>query len=130
VDRSTVSLRVMAKARGEAVKVDAISRLLGAEPNKKTPRHWSFVAPTGFDGDVDTQVDWILSRLTGDLSVWKTLTADYRIDLFCGLFLERPNRGASLSPKSLAGLGERGIQLSLDIYGPEHLQNQSTDPAP
>jgi hypothetical protein len=29
------------------------------------------------------------------------------------------NEGASISPKTLTALGERGIELAVDIYGPD-----------
>jgi hypothetical protein len=38
------------------------------------------------------------------------------MDMFCGLFMKNENEGLSLSAESLAMLGERSIELSLDIY--------------
>ena len=54
---------------------------------------------------------------------------DYRVDLFCGLFLERPNRGVTLMPKTMTEIGVRGIKLGFDIYAPETEPNQSPKPA-
>lgn len=46
------------------------------------------------------------------------------MDMFCGLFMQNENEGQSLSAELLAMLGERGIDLSLDIYdGREEEQN-------
>ena len=71
-------------------------------------------------GTLDSQVEWILSRLTQDLAIWKDLTQRFKVDLFCGLFLERPNRGVSLRPDTLEQIAARGILLGFDIYAPDH----------
>jgi Domain of unknown function (DUF4279) len=130
VDRSKMSLRVRAKVRGESADKDAISRALGVQSDQQNLRLWSLHAPDQEDADVDAQVDWLLARVTSDLSIWARVVAEYRDDLFCGLFLERTNRGISLSPKTMAALGQRGIEMGFDIYAPEPEPNQSTDPMP
>lgn len=118
VDRSTMALRVMAKVRGESVDRKEVSRLLGCESDQEKLRHWSLHAPEKKEADLDSQVAWILGRLTGDLIVWKKLSSEYRLDIFCALYLERPNRGVSLSPKTMADLAARGIEIGFDIYAP------------
>jgi hypothetical protein len=118
VDRSTVTLRVMAKVRGESVDKEKIARLLCCESDQQKLRHWSLHAPDSAEGDLDSQIAWILSRVTADAAVWKKVVTEYRVDLFCALYLERPNRGVSLSPKTMAELGARGIEIGFDIYAP------------
>lgn len=119
VDRSTMTLRVMAKVRGESVDKKEVAQLLGCESDQQKFKHWSLAAIDSEEADLDSQVGSILSRLTADLSVWKKMVASYRVDLFCGLYLERSNRGVTLAPQTLADLGSRGIELGLDIYAPE-----------
>lgn len=70
--------------------------------------------PEGLDG----QVQELLNKTNRDLSVWQKISGRYRIDLFCGLFMTESNEGLSLSPESLTALGERGIEIGFDIYGP------------
>lgn len=118
VDRSTMTLRVMAKVRGESVDKEEIARLLCCESDQQKLRHWSLHAPDSGEGDLDLQVAWILSRVTVDTDVWKKIVAEYRVDLFCALYLERSNRGASLSPTTMAELGARGVEIGFDIYAP------------
>ena len=118
VDRSTMTLRVMAKVRGESVDKKEITRLLGCESEEKKFRHWSLSAPDQEEADLDAQVAWILARVTTDVSVWKKATALYRVDIFCALYLDRASRGVSLSPKTMTDLGARGIELGFDIYAP------------
>jgi hypothetical protein len=59
----------------------------------------------------------LLSKLTDDFNVWASIAERYKLDLFCGLFMQGSNEGLSISPKSLAALGLRQIELGLDIYG-------------
>ena len=70
-------------------------------------------------GDIDSQIFEILDKLTKDLTIWQSLSARYDIDLFCGLFMEKEIEGISIYPKALSALGERGIEIGFDIYGPD-----------
>ena len=70
-------------------------------------------------GDLDGQITELLAGTTKDLAVWKRLTDIYHADVFCGLFLEESNEEINVSPQMLLMLGERGIALGLDIYGPD-----------
>ena len=78
---------------------------------------WRLHAPDAAPGDLDAQIKSILAKLTADLSVWRRLAANFEIDMFCGLFMQKENEGLTVSAESMAMLGERGIELSLDIYG-------------
>ena len=77
---------------------------------------WHLEAADQVPGDLDSQIEDLLGRLTSDLGVWREVTSTYRTDVFCGLFMDGSNEGLSLSPSSLAALGNRGIELGLDIY--------------
>ena len=114
VDRSLLSLRVKCPNS----EIQAVSDLLGccSEPAK---RGWSTKAPDAEPADLDSQVRAILSRLTPDLDVWRQVCSKYEVDLFCGLFLERTNRGIGLNAETLLMVGERGISFSFDIYSPD-----------
>jgi hypothetical protein len=59
-------------------------------------------------GNLDAQIKSILGKLTSDISVWRRLAAAFEVDLFCGLFMQKENEGLSISPESLAILGEPG----------------------
>jgi Domain of unknown function (DUF4279) len=130
VQRSVVSLRIAS----EDLDPNKITRLLGATPThtqikgekivgKKTGYvriakfgMWQLSASDCEPEDMDGQIREILSQTTSDLAVWRSITQEHEIDLFCGLFLSVSNEGMTLSPESLAALGERGIELGLDIY--------------
>lgn len=114
-----MTLRITPKVQGEQVDLDEITRMVGCETDELKFRGWRLRAPASEDADLDGQVDWLLARLTGDTVIWKKLTERYRVDIFCGLFLERRNRGVTLAPKTMAALGARGIEIGFDIYGPE-----------
>jgi hypothetical protein len=79
--------------------------------------------------DLDGQIKEIFSRTSADLSIWRSITKKYRVNLSCGLFMSTDNDGLSLSSHSLTLLAERGIELWFDIYAPLH-DISPTDPCP
>lgn len=92
-----------------------VSKSTGKQYKRKSG-HWSLVATECEPEDIDSQVSEILSKLPGDLAIWKELASKYHIDLFCGIFMEESNEGMDISPRTLEELGKRGITLALDIY--------------
>ena len=79
---------------------------------------WSLHSEEQEPENLDRQIDEILGKLASNTEVWQTLARQYRTDLFCGLFMSGGNQGLSISPRSLLSLGQRGIELGLDVYGP------------
>ena len=114
VDLTRMSLRVRAPSEAHA----EITAALGCSPNR-IAKVWSLSASASPVGDLDGQVAWLLGQVTSDLAKWKRVTAQWRVDIFCGLFLERPNRGVAVSATTMRMLAERNIELGLDIYAPD-----------
>ncbi len=128
--RSVASLRII----GDDLIPEEVSSLLACEPTyaqRKGDRNpsksgereakggmWRLLASDEAPEDVDSQVAELLGKLTSDLEAWRSLTSRFRVDMFCGWFMDEGNEGLSIAPFNLAALGERGIQLELDIYGP------------
>jgi hypothetical protein len=127
--RSVATLRIW----GDSLVPDDVSQALGAAPSKSQLKGqelpvgagrvrlakfgaWYLHASETSPADLDSQVGEILVKLTSDLSVWSDLSTRFDIDLFCGWFLEERNEGLCVSPHTLRSLGERGIELALDIY--------------
>ncbi|PZQ15969.1 MAG: hypothetical protein DI565_09140 [Ancylobacter novellus] len=81
-------------------------------------RTWHLAAKDRTPGDLEAQILELLSKMTYDLSIWREMSSRYKCDVFCGLFMTEGNEGMSLQPATLSMLGERGLQLGLDIYGP------------
>ncbi|WP_312786176.1 DUF4279 domain-containing protein [Stenotrophomonas indicatrix] len=131
-DHSLVTLRFF----GSDLLPDEISALLGATPTASYHKgqelkgsqsgvvrvartgSWRLDAERREPEDLEAQIFEILDQLTGDLAIWASL-ARFRPDLFCGLFMGSSNDGVSLSPRVLLALGQRGIELGLDIYDAE-----------
>jgi hypothetical protein len=44
--------------------------------------------------------------------IWRSLTARYRVDLFCGWFMNEGGEGLEVSAETLSALGNRGIKLA------------------
>lgn len=132
LERAVATLRFS----GDDLDPDEVSRRLGAQPTHSQRNGQEFPLKSGgtrvakfgqwrlaaFDTepeDLDRQVQELLALLTDDLAVWRDLSAKYSIDLFCGWFMGSSNEGVTISPRTLQQLGERGIELAVDIYGPE-----------
>jgi len=141
--RSAAGLRIF----GEDLDPEEITRLLGKAPTRSRRRGrpwfapngqplgispigaWHVSAPRVEPGDLDAQIAAILDGLPEDPALWRDLCARYKIDLFCGLFMDGGNEGLRLSPQTLAGLSSRGIPLELDIYGRSDPEDEDADAA-
>jgi hypothetical protein len=110
LDVSKVALRVAPRERGGDVDKAEVARLLGCESDAGPFLHWRLRAPDSVGSDLDGQIAWILERLTPDLERWKTVQTRYRVDVYCGLFLEQTKRGLRTPPPyphSPGGAGDR-----------------------
>lgn len=141
--QSVATLRIS----GDDLIPEKITELLGCEPTDsqtkgqivrgpKTGREsvrqtgmWRLEATDCEPENLDKQVAELLGKLTHDLNIWTSLSEHFSIDLFCGLFMENTNEGVSVSADTLLALGQRKIELGLDIYGPIQ-ELKSGDPCP
>ncbi|MGJ4947525.1 DUF4279 domain-containing protein [Bradyrhizobium sp. HKCCYLS20291] len=114
---------------GDDLNPGALTALLGGTPSTCASKgdvirggriaktgSWIVRAERRAPGDLDAQVEEILSPLSQDLSIWRSL-GKYRPYLFVSLVLQETNEGLEISPDCLSLLTERGILLGLDIYG-------------
>lgn len=142
LERSVATLRIM----GDELVPEEISRLLGAVPTsghakghrlppgpsgrivRRNSGVWRLSAKETKPENLDWQVSELLGQVTSDLSVWSSIRARFRVDLFCGWFMGSGNEGVAISPETMVALGQRGIQLSVDIYGPEALDSDAAVP--
>jgi len=125
---------------GDDLEPDEITRLLGAPPTHwarvgdevssgrvATQGSWRLQAPSRSPEDLDEQIADLFSSLTADPAVWRELTGRYRADVFCGLFLDGPNEGVSISPATSRLLADRYLPLGLDIYGATEPEDEDED---
>jgi hypothetical protein len=121
---------------GDDLNPHEITQALGASPTKAQTKGdklvgkktgnvriakfgmWSLQAIDCEPEDINGQIRFIFDQLTDDLAVWKFMASQYKMDLFCGLFMQCWNEGIELSPESLLILGVRGIKIDFDVYGP------------
>ena len=131
IAESTAALRIS----GDGLIPEAVTACIGAMPTssyrkgdvrqkrgggeliRKTGM-WLLEVPRKEPEDLNAQVAEILSRLTQDIAVWKALTQEFEVDLYCGLFMGNTNDGLCLSAATLAALGDRGIELAMEVYAP------------
>jgi len=131
ISSSTASLRIF----GDTLVAQEITARLGTKPTasyrkgdiKRLRSGTEVVRKTGMwllqvedkkPADLNLQIVELFSRLPPDLEVWRTLSGQYDVDLFCGLFMEGSSEWLCLSPSTLALVAERGIEMQLDVYGP------------
>jgi hypothetical protein len=124
---------------GDHLDPSEITALLGGEPTdgarmgdawrlasgreKTYPTgSWRLNAPDREPANLDEQIEMLFGGLTTDLGVWRELATRYRGVVFCGLFLGSQNEGVKISPPSLVTIGERGLTIDFDIYGPSVLE--------
>lgn len=129
IHHSAATLRIF----GDDLQPDEISQMLKCQPTKAERKgdvirylsgrertvkrgNWRLSAQSAEPEDLEGQIQWLMSQVNDDLGVWKSLTQAYDVDLFCGLFMRSSNDGLSLSPETMLMLGQRGIELGLDIY--------------
>ncbi len=121
---------------GDDLVPEEISTLLGARPTESCCRgqeivgrntgtvriaktgSWRLSAADRKPEDLEAQIFEILDQLTQDLDAWQALSR-YKPDLFCGLFMATSNDGLPISARALLALGQRGVELALDIYDAE-----------
>lgn len=130
VDRVVISLRIM----GDTLAPDRITRMLGVEPTVSAARGetidrqgvpvtqstgmWSYDLPASSEWELSDAIRTLLDRFPADPALWESLATEFRMDVFCGLFLHERNRGTEISIETMALLVERRLPLGLDIHGP------------
>ena len=140
INSTVVSLRIS----GDDLSPEDITNTLGCFPSheqvkgqifvaKKTKRKrtaqfglWILEATENNPGDLDSQIYEILDKLTDNIDSWVELADNYQIDLYCGLFMEKWMEGICISSESMQKLGERKIELGLDIYCPDEEENKNS----
>jgi hypothetical protein len=68
------------------------------------------------DDDVGDVIKALLARLPSDLDFWESLTKEYNVRVFCGLFLEANNRMSEISAEVSRLLSDRRLDLVFDVY--------------
>ena len=92
-----------------------IGKVTGNERIAKTGS-WLLLVSDQEPANLDLQISEILARLTDDLEVWRDLTKKYQANVFCGMFMATGNDGLALSATTLLSLGERRLEIWLDVY--------------
>ena len=128
-----ITRRLLSVFFGDDLIPDSLTTLLGAAPTEACVKgqeilgrsaakvrvaktgSWRLDADRREPEDLEAQIFELLDKLSGDLSVWASLSR-YRPNLFCGIFMGSSNDGLPLSANALLALGQRGVALDLDIY--------------
>jgi hypothetical protein len=111
--------RVLGSAPTVGVKKGSVRRSAGGRESIARRGSWLLKAEERRPGDLDAQIQELLSGLNDDLNVWSDLASRFQADIFCGIFLACSNEGEELRPETMAAIGLRRLRLGLDIYGPD-----------
>ena len=132
VAESTASLRIM----GDDLEPTEVSGMLGCTPTQGERKGdrvvgpktghvriaksgmWRLEAARHTPENLDAQIEEILSKVSSDPGVWMQLRERYTLEIFSGLFMNAEIEGLTISAKTVRALGDRGIELGLDIYAP------------
>ncbi len=130
VDRVVIAIRIM----GDTLVPDRLTRMLGVEPTFAAAKGetidrqgvpttqgsgiWSYRLPASSEWELSDAIRTLLDKFPADPALWESLATEFRMDVFCGLFLHESNRGTEISIETMALLVERRLPLGLDIYGP------------
>jgi len=130
LSKSSAALRIA----GDDLVPEEVTALLGREPTTRYRKGdvvrgentariytkkfgmWALEIADRSPGDLEAQILELLNSLTNDLGVWSRLKSGFEIDLYCGFFMKASNEGTTISNSVLRLLGERGIELSIEIY--------------
>ena len=113
-----VSARLRCQPTHSHAKGELVARQVRIPPRPASFGMWSLVAEETGPADVDAQVSWLINQVSDDLADWRWLGERFRIRLFCSWFMTHLNEGLTLSPSTLEQLGQRGVLIDIDLYGP------------
>ncbi len=146
--QTCASFVVSGKSRDQQFAPNEITELLGVEPTRahaigdidekhfrRTGRQrakefavWRLSSDRLAPGDLNLQIKDMLARLPDDPDVWRQLSAKFRLTMFCGLWMEGFNSGAPFDSETLRLLGERNVDLDLDIYqDPDYIHDEDEE---
>jgi uncharacterized protein DUF4279 len=77
---------------------------------------WSLQSPPREDHNLADHLKWILDRLEPRLDTLRTLSAKYRVDLFCGFSSACGQGGFKLDGITVARLANLGVPLVVQLY--------------
>jgi len=91
----------------QMIKGEPFSWNASGKPRIAKSGMWRLEATEREPGDLDSQVSEILDLLTSDLNVWQSLSGKFRMDIFCGVFMEASMEGIGLTADTMLALGHR-----------------------
>lgn len=129
------AFRITLRVFGDGVSPSEISQMLALETSsghlkgERLPGKYARTARTGswlhtVESDripncvFEDALNQLLDHATNDLAVWHVLTKRFKVDLFCGLFMEggTGNEGIELDSATMKRLVDRQIAIGFDIY--------------
>ena len=79
---------------------------------------WLFGGDWENEPSISQQIATLLSQLTQDLDVWKSLTDRFHCYVAVGGYFNARTGGVTLEPQALMLMAERGLAIDFDLYAP------------
>jgi len=129
---AAVTLRIT----GDDLNPQEISNFLGSEPRRGVCKGEAFLGHNGqeraartglwyFGGDywedapdIGCQITTLLSRLTQDLEIWRSVTNRFHCFVSVAGYFHDWTGGLTLEADVLRLLAERGLHIDFDLYAP------------
>lgn len=124
-------LRVSLRIRGDTLDPDFLTQQLGVAPDFSATKGqevsrdgrtsesetgmWVYRADVPPDTDLGDAILKLLDALPDDTVLWEELVDAYQVEVFCGVFLQADNQGATVDADAMSALGRRGLTLSFDF---------------
>ncbi|GAA3962035.1 DUF4279 domain-containing protein [Allohahella marinimesophila] len=120
---SDITAKLGCEPTREMIKGEPFCWSKNSKPRIARSGMWRLEAAEREPGDLDSQVSELLAQLTSDLDIWAALSRQYSMDIFCGVFMETSMEGIGLTADTMLALGQRGLEIDFDIYGPDDDEN-------
>jgi len=117
LSRASVSLRIIA----EVQNINSIASIVGVEPTQyRILREWP---ETGIvkvvwnleeetsGGSIETKIRSLADKALAEYAIWPPETAQWQMEVFCGLYLSNWNEGFSITPETIQLLAIEGYRF-------------------
>jgi hypothetical protein len=126
-------IKVTLRFTGDDLDPGVVTELLGSAPTSAAAKDGTWLTTSGAERIAKTgwwrlrlepvdavgfhdQIAQLFAALSPDCATWRDLSKRFGGNLFVGLFLHSSNEGLTIAPETARAIGERGLELQLDIY--------------
>jgi hypothetical protein len=114
LDPDEISTRLAGSPTSMCRKGDPIAEK--DNPHVERTGRWVKSSDTLPGESLEPQLNQFLASLTQDVSIWRSITKQYKTRFIVSATIRNWNRGLDISPELLRQIADRGLGLGVDIY--------------